>query len=169
MVFLMHDFQGVHKMTMERFKQMSPNHFSPVDIILEWEKNEVLLHQGDFSCKRLSITDGKIDCEDQCVDKVVLSNITRYDVHLSSVLTEAKRVLKKDGRIYLAVDGRPCRRSFISKLKVRSPKSWKIDKIAEVIDRHGLLIDKNFIINEDEVYLEVINLEGHYLKNRIVI
>ena len=28
---------------------------------------------------------------------------------------------------------------------------------------------KNFIINEDEVYLEVIKLEGHYLKNRIVI
>ena len=165
----MHDFQGVHKMTMERFKQMSPNHFSPVDIILEWEKEEVLLHQGDFNCKRIPLKDGKIDCDDQSVDKVILSNITSYDANLPAVLAEAKRIIKKEGRIYLAVDGRPSKRSILHKLWLGSPKSWKIDKIAEVIDRQGLLIDKNFIINEDEVYLEVIKLEGHYLKNRIVI
>ena len=156
-------------MTMERFKQMSPNHFSPVDIILEWEKDEVLLHQGDFSCKRIPLKDGKIDCDDQSVDKVILSNITSYDANLARVLAEAKRIIKKEGRIYLAVDGRPPRRRILHKFWMGSPKSWKIDKIAEVIDCQGLLIDKNFIISEDEVYLEVIKLEGHYLKNRIVI
>lgn len=153
-------------MNMERFKEMSPNHFTPVDIILEWKKNEIVLHQGDMRTNIIENINGKLSCLDESVDKIVLSGIVKSDVEFSHVMQEARRILKKNGRIFIAVKERNHGINLFSRLKT---KLDVIDKIASAVDEQSMLIDKNFILNDDHVYLEVVKLESDYLKRKIVI
>lgn len=153
-------------MTMERFKEMSPNHFTPVDIILEWKKNEIVLHHGEMRTNIIEKINGKLPCQDESVDKIVLSGICKSDVEFSYVMQEARRILKKNGRIFIAVKEKNHGINLFSRMK---SKLNVIDKIASAVNEQSLLIDKNFILNDDHVYLEVVKLESDYLKRKIVI
>ncbi len=153
-------------MTMERFKEMSPNHFTPVDIILEWKKNEIVLHHGEMRTNIIEKINGKLSCQDESVDKIVLSGICKSDVEFSYVMQEARRILKKNGRIFIAVKEKNHGINLFSRMK---SKLNVIDKIASAVNEQSLLIDKNFILNDDHVYLEVVKLESDYLKRKIVI
>ena len=153
-------------MTMERFKEMSPNHFTPVDIILEWKKNEIVLHHGEMRTNIIEKINGKLPCQDESVDKIVLSGICKSDVEFSYVMQEARRILKKNGRIFIAVKEKNHGINLFNRMK---SKLNVIDKIASAVNEQSLLIDKNFILNDDHVYLEVVKLESDYLKRKIVI
>lgn len=153
-------------MTMERFKEMSPNHFTPVDIILEWKKNEIVLHHGEMRTNIIEKINGKLPCQDESVDKIVLSGICKSDIEFSYVMQEARRILKKNGRIFIAVKEKNHGINLFSRMK---SKLNVIDKIASAVNEQSLLIDKNFILNDDHVYLEVVKLESDYLKRKIVI
>ena len=151
---------------MERFKEMSPNHFTPVDIILEWKKNEIVLHHGEMRTNIIEKINGKLPCQDESVDKIVLSGICKSDIEFSYVMQEARRILKKNGRIFIAVKEKNHGINLFSRMK---SKLNVIDKIASAVNEQSLLIDKNFILNDDHVYLEVVKLESDYLKRKIVI
>lgn len=156
-------------MTMERFKEMSPNHFTPVDIILEWKNNDILLHHGDSQIFYIDLVNGQIDCEDESVDKIVISDITDFGPDLSLTLKEARRVLKRNGRLFIALGGSVQGFKLISRVRSKLGSKNSIDKIATIIAQQDLLIDKNFILNNDQVYLEIVKLESDYLRKKIVI
>jgi len=151
-------------MTMERFKEMSPNHFTPVDIILEWKNNDILLHHGDSQIFYIDLFNGQIDCEDESVDKIVISGITDFGPGLSLTLKEARRVLKRNGRLFIALGDSVQGFKLISRVRSKLGSKNSIDKIATIIADQDLLIDKNFILNNDQVYLEIVKLESDYLR-----
>ena len=148
---------------MERFKEMSPNHFTPVDIILEWNNNDILLHHGDSQIFYIDLNNGKLGCENESVDKIVLSGITDFGPSLSLTLKEARRVLKKNGRLFIALGDHTQGFKLISRVRSKLGSKQSIDKIATIIAEQELLIDKNFILNNDQVYLEIVKLESDYL------
>jgi len=156
-------------MTMERFKEMSPNHFTPVDIILEWKKNTIILHHGDTRSLINLQGDGKLPCMDESVDKIVLSCVVKPEPYFSTVMQEVRRILKKDGRIFIAVEEKANGIKLFNRMKSKHYSSDMIDKIASAVNEQSLLIDKNFILKDDQVYLEVVKLESDYLKRKIVI
>ena len=156
-------------MTMERFKEMSPNHFSPVDIILEWKKDYALLHHGESQYQHLSMNKEMLDIEDESVDKIVLSDLTSQEKQLNLVFEESKRILKSNGRIFIAIGdfnnstGRINR--FLTKFKI----DGLMDAIAKIVSEKNLLIDKNFILDDRRIYLEIVKLESEYIRKRIAI
>lgn len=156
-------------MTMERFKEMSPNHFTPVDIILEWNNNDIRLHHGDSQIFYIELINGQISCEDESVDKIVLSGITDFGPGLSLILIEARRVLKKNGRLFISIGNNIHGFKLISRVRSKLGSKNSIDKIATIITQQNLLIDKNFILDNDQVYLEIVKLESDYLRKKIVI
>ncbi len=151
-------------MTMERFKEMSPNQFTPVDIILEWKNNDILLHHGDSQSFYIDLINGKLNCLDESVDKIILSGITDFGPGLSITLKEARRVLKKNGRLFVAIGNNTKGYKLISRVGFKRRSENSIDKIADIISQQELLIDKNFILNNDGVYLEIVKLESDYLR-----
>ena len=153
-------------MTMERFKEMSPNHFTPVDIILEWNNNDIRLHHGDSQIFYIDLINGQIGCEDESVDKIVLSGITDFG---PGILREARRVLKKNGRLFIALGNNAQGFKLISRVRSKLGSKNSIDKIATMITQQNLLIDKIFILDNDQVYLEIVKLESDYLRKKIVI
>lgn len=156
-------------MTMERFKEMSPNHFTPVDIILEWKNNDILLHHGDAQIFNIDLNNGQLGCEDESVDKIVISGITDFGPGLSLTLKEARRVLKRNGRLFIALGTNTQGFRLINRVRSKLGSKNSIDKIATIIAQQDLLIDKNFILNNDQFYLEIVKLESDYLRKKIVI
>ncbi len=151
-------------MTMERFKEMSPNHFTPVDIILEWKNNNILLHHGDSQIFSIDLINEQLNCEDESVDKIVISGITDFGPSLSLTLKEARRVLKRNGRLFIALGANTQGFKLINRVRSKLGSRNSIDKIAAIIAQQDLLIDKNFILNNDQVYLEIVKLESDYLR-----
>jgi hypothetical protein len=154
---------------MERFKEMSPNHFTPVDIILEWNNNDIMLHHGDSQIFYIDLINGQLGCEDESVDKIVLSGITDFAQGLSLILKESKRVLKKNGRLFIALGSNTQGFKLISRVRSKLGSKNSIDKIATIIAQQELLIDKNFILDNDQVYLEIVKLESDYIRRKILI
>jgi SAM-dependent methyltransferase len=103
------------------------------------------------------------------VDKIVLSGITDFGPGLSLILREARRVLKKNGRLFISLGNNPQGFKLISRVRSKLSSKNSIDKIATMITQQNLLIDKNFILDNDQVYLEIVKLESDYLKRKIVI
>lgn len=156
-------------MTMERFKEMSPNHFTPVDIILEWKKNAIVLHQGESKSTINRQNNGQLPCSDESIDKIILSDIVKSEGYFSEVMQEANRILKKNGRIFISVAEKANGFRIFNRMKSRFYSTDMVDKIANVVNEQSLLIDKNFILGDDQVYFEVVKLESDYLKRKIVI
>jgi hypothetical protein len=156
-------------MTMERFKEMSPNHFSPVDIILEWKKDYAVVHHGESQYQHVTLDREVLDLDDESVDKIVLSDLTSQDKQLNQVFEESKRILKSNGRIFIAIgdfnntSGRINR--FLTKFKI----DGLMDSIAKIVSEKNLLIDKNFILDDRRIYLEIVKLESDYIRKRIAI
>lgn len=156
-------------MTMERFKEMSPNHFSPVDIILEWKKDYAVVHHGESQYQHITLDKEALDLDDESVDKIVLSDLTSQDKQLNQVFEESKRILKSNGRIFIAIGdfnnttGRINR--FLTKFKI----DGLMDSIAKIVTEKNLLIDKNFILDDRRIYLEIVKLESDYIRKRIAI
>jgi lipopolysaccharide export LptBFGC system permease protein LptF len=85
------------------------------------------------------------------------------------VFRESRRVLKKDGRMFISIgdfDGQSgLINRFISKFKSRGI----IDVIEDQVSDLNMVIDKNYILNDHRLYLEVVKLESEYIKKRIAI
>lgn len=156
-------------MTMERFKEMSPNRFSPVDIILEWKKNNIVLYHGDSQYEKLRYSDGKLDCTDTRVDKIVLSDPVRLLNDLSFILSESKRVLKKDGRIFISIGESDGKSGIIDRIMTKFKSKGVMDLIAERVSELDMVIDKNYILNDHKLYLEIVKLESEYIRKKIAI
>ena len=154
-------------MNMERFKEVSPNVFSPLDIILEWTREGAVIYHGDEYSNRVVKQNGQLVCPDESVDKIIIDCISKIDDSLTYIIREARRVLKKDGRLFIAIEEKQTSFNFFSKFRLRLAEKSLVDQIAALIADEALLIDKNFIINESNVYLEVVKLESEYLKKKI--
>lgn len=156
-------------MTMERFKEMSPNRFSPVDIILEWNKHDIILYHGESQYEKLGDSRGKLNCKDGSVDKIVLSDLTSFLKHMDFVFSESKRVLKKDGRIFVSIGDFDAHTGLINRFISKFKSKGIIDVIADQVSEHNMVIDKNYILNDHRLYLEVVKLESEYIKKKIAI
>lgn len=156
-------------MTMERFKEMSPNRFSPVDIILEWKRNHIVLYHGDSKFEKLEYTGGRLECMDASIDKIVLSDLSRILNHLEFILSESKRVLKKDGRIFISIGDCDGKSGIIDRILTKLKSKGVMDMIAEGVSKLDMVIDKNYILNDHKLYLEIVKLESEYIKKKIAI
>lgn len=154
-------------MNIERFKSVSPNGFSPLDIILEWKRDGVVMHHGNELSMNIIKQNGKLTCPDESVDKVVIDCISKLDDGLSSIIREARRILKKDGRLFISIEEKTTTFSFWGKFLQKWNDKSLVDQIAEMISDEGLLIDKNFIVDGSKIYLEIVKLESEYLKKKI--
>ena len=154
---------------MERFKEMSPNRFSPVDIILEWNKNDVILYHGESQFEKLDYSADKLDCLDGSVDKIVLSDLTGFLKQLDFVFGESQRVLKKDGRMFISIGDFDAHTGLINRFISKFKSKGIIDAIADQVSDLNMVIDKNYILNDHRLYLEVVKLESEYIKKKIAI
>jgi len=155
-------------MTVEQFRKISPNHFSPVDIILEWKRNDIRLHFGDFDNSIVVWQNNSLYQADESVDKIVLSELEISNMDVSQVLKESRRALKRNGRIFVALGAFSSLNPF-GRLKSRHKNNQFMNQLEILVSDLNLLIDKNYILEGDQVYLELVKLESDYIKKRIVI
>ncbi len=152
-------------MTLTEFKTTSPYDFSPVDIILEWSNRAVELHYGDQEKIQIS----KIQTvASESVDKIVISEIDGKDQTIREMLTEASRILKKNGRLFIAL-GKTVGINPFSRLKAKQKSEQVMTHIEKYVRELNLLIDKNYILQDDQVLLEVVKLESDYILKKVVI
>ena len=89
-------------------------------------------------------------------------------LHLTLVLEEVNRIMKRNGRLYISFDeNRPMKRLFgFSRLKTHARS---LDHIIDMLSKQNLLVEKNYILGEQQIILEVVKLESDILKRKIVI
>lgn len=163
-------------MTIERIKTLSPDNFTPIDIILEWKNEGVSLFHGDLRTEQLSHNGNVLEIESESVDKIIINDTLNTEIDPESMIIEAKRVLKRNGKIFLSFynfeEKKPLT-SWLNRLKVKYLMKqevtfkWSIDYIANIIEKNDLLIDKNIVVKTHQpslIYFEIIKLENDQLK-----
>ncbi|MDH8678520.1 methyltransferase domain-containing protein [Fusibacter bizertensis] len=155
-------------MTVEQFRKLSPNHFTPVDIILEWQRDDIKLHCGESDKNKVTWCNNSLFQADESVDIIVLSEIENSQIDVSQILKESRRTLKKNGRIFVSVGSFSGLNPF-GRLKSKYKINQFMELLEVLVSDLNLLIDKNYILEGDQVYLELVKLESDYIKKRIVI
>ena len=155
-------------MTIDYIKLLNPSAFSPVDTILEWRSEGVRMVSIDSKSRKIEYKFDRLMMEDESVDKVIIHCNRYFDINPEVVIFEAKRVLRKNGRIFLSFyhdEEIGVISKWLSRLRTKS--RWSMDQVAEIINRSDLLIDKNIIVENDLMYFEVIKLENEKLGRMI--
>lgn len=155
-------------MTIDYIKLLNPSAFTSVDTILEWRSEGIRMVENDCKSKKIEYYSGKLDMEDEFVDKVIIHCNRHFDINPEVVIYEAKRVLRKNGRIFLSFyhdEEIGVVSKWLSRLRTKS--KWSMDQVAEIINNSDLLIDKNIIVENDLMYFEVIKLENEKLGRMI--
>lgn len=155
-------------MTIDYIKLLNPSAFSPVDSILEWRSEGVRMVSIDSKSRKIEYKFDRLVMEDESVDKVIIHCNRYFDINPEVVIFEAKRVLRKNGRIFLSFyhdEEIGVISKWLSRLRTKS--RWSMDQVAEIINRSDLLIDKNIIVENDLMYFEVIKLENEKLGRMI--
>lgn len=149
------------------FHTLTKAHGTPIDILVEWAHNHVMMYHGDKEMP-LILIDHTLEIEAETIDKVILVDLHKFDLHLTLVLEEANRMMKRNGRLYISFDeNRPMKRLFgFSKLKAHARS---LDHIMDMLNKQGMLVEKNFILGDQQIVLEVVKLESDILKKKIVI
>ncbi|GAU78795.1 class I SAM-dependent methyltransferase [Fusibacter sp. 3D3] len=165
-------------MTTERIKTLNPDNFTPIDVILEWKNEGISIFHGDLKTDYFEGHKDEIRIEQESVDKIIINDTLNNANDPERIIVEAKRVLRKNGKIFLSFynfeEQKPFS-SWINKLKVKYlmkqevPFSWSIDYIANIIEKNDLLIDKNIVIKTHQpslIYFEIIKLENDQFNPR---
>ncbi len=152
-------------MTIEKVKLLSNKPFTPIDIILEWNSKGATMMLGTDISTSIDMHQGKLALESESVDKVIIHCKKQFELDPAVVLLEAKRVLKRNGRLFLSFYNTRKKGAFSKIFSVigdaRSP--WSIDSVADIIRKNDLLIDKNILVEDDLIYFEIIKLENERL------
>ena len=140
---------------------------SPIDIAVEWTHDHVMKYHGE-SAIPLMLNDHKLEIDAAAIDKVILVDLHKFNLHLTLVLEEVNRIMKRNGRLYISFDeNRPMKRLFgFSRLKTHARS---LDHIIDMLSKQNLLVEKNYILGEQQIILEVVKLESDILKRKIVI
>ena len=155
-------------MTIDYIKLLNPSAFSPVDTILEWRSEGVRMVGIDSKSRKIEYKFDRLVMDDESVDKVIIHCNRYFDINPEVVIFEAKRVLRKNGRIFLSFyhdEEIGVISKWLSRLRTKS--RWSMDQVAEIINKSDLLIDKNIIVENDLMYFEVIKLENEKLGRMI--
>lgn len=155
-------------MTIDYIKLLNPSAFSPVDTILEWRSEGVRMVGIDSKSRKIEYKFDRLVMDDESVDKVIIHCNRYFDINPEVVIFEAKRVLRKNGRIFLSFyhdEEIGVVSKWLSRLRTKS--RWSMDQVAEIINKSDLLIDKNIIVENDLMYFEVIKLENEKLGRMI--
>lgn len=140
---------------------------SPIDITVEWTHDHVMMYHGQ-SAIPFELNDHRLEIGEAEVDKVLLVDLHKFDLHLTLVLKEANRIMKRNGRLYISFDeNRPMKRLFgFSRLKAHARS---LDHIIDMLNDQAFLVEKNYILGNQQILLEVVKLESDFLKKKIVI
>ncbi len=155
-------------MTIDYIKLLNPSAFSSVDTILEWRSEGIRTVGIDSKSKKIEYKSDRLVMDDESVDKVIIHCSRYFDINPEVVIFEAKRVLRKNGRIFLSFyhdEEIGVVSKWLSRLRTKS--RWSMDQVAEIINKSDLLIDKNIIVENDLMYFEVIKLENEKLGRMI--
>lgn len=155
-------------MTIDYVKLLNPSAFSSVDTILEWRSEGIRMVGVDKKSSEIEYYSDRLVMGDETIDKVIIHCNKNFDINPEVVIFEAKRVLRKNGRIFLSFyhyEEIGVISKWLSRLLTRS--RWSMDQVAEIINKSDLLIDKNIIVENNLMYFEVIKLENEKLGQMI--
>ncbi|MBF4694591.1 class I SAM-dependent methyltransferase [Fusibacter ferrireducens] len=163
-------------MIIKRMRTLSPDNFTPTDIILEWKNKGISIYQGALKAHDFKNSGNILDIESESIDKVIIDDTLNNEHDPERIIVEAKRVLHKNGRLFLSFynfeDQKPFA-SWLNSLKVKYlmkqeiPFRWSLDYIANIIEKNDLLIDRNIVVKAHQpslVYFEIIKLDNDILK-----
>lgn len=156
-------------MMIEKIKEMSPSDFSPVDIILHWDIKQIGVYFGEVHHKSIKLHEQQMELLDESADKILLVDFERFGSSMVAVLSQAKRILKRDGRIFIVIKNGSSKGGLLNLIKTKLGMKQVIDEITGTINALDLLIDKNFIDDQQTVYFELVKPESEYIKRRIAI
>lgn len=163
-------------MTIESIKTLSPDNFTPIDIILEWKNEGVSIFHGEFKTDYIPHEKCFVNVKNESVDKIIINDTLNNANNPESIIKEAKRVLRRNGKIFLSFynfdEQRPFanwfnRLKFKYLMKQDAPYKWSIDYIAGIIEKNDLLIDKNIVVRTHQpslIYFEIIKMDNDQLK-----
>lgn len=152
-----------------------PKNISPIEVVLKCGRHQAKLYKGQELLKVLEIEDSPLAIDDESIDKIIVSHLLNDDESPEHFIAEARRILKRNGKIYFSfyqwVKDHPVS-SWINQFKMKMSgvgirQYWTIDQMASMIEKHEMLIDKNVISDNQIVYLEVIKIENDYM-NQVV-
>lgn len=162
-------------MTIEGIKALSSDHFTPIDIILEWKNEGISLFHGDDQADPVKFIKHRIDLQDESIDKIIINDSLNSNSDPECIISEAKRLIKKNGKIFLTFyhfDEFLSIKNWWGRLKLKYlfkqdiSYRWSMDQIAQIIEKNDLLIDKNIVVKTHKpslVYFEIIKLENDAL------
>lgn len=140
-------------------------------VTLEWTDDQVKMILGSALSKVIDFKNNRLSLSDESVDEIVLTRNTDFENKPDIILSEAKRVLKKNGKIIISFYNDSPQGFFarwFNRIKPQNDASinhmkLSIDEISHMINHCDLLIDKNFVVENDIVFFEVIKLEHEKL------
>lgn len=151
-------------MNINDVKSINPMAFSSMDHILIWQNHEIRSICPNGNTEMIPYEKAGMALENESIDKIIIHCSKDFELEPEAIIYEAKRVLRKNGRIFLSFYHDE-EIGFISKwlTKIRAKNRWSMDHVVEIINRSDLLIDKNIIVENDLMYFEVIKLENEKL------
>ncbi len=155
-------------MTFAEVEAMRP---SPPETVLEWTDESAKMLFGSALSKFVPVDNHRLDLPDECIDEIVLTKNGAFESRPDLILLEAKRVLKKNGRIIISFYNDETHGFFAKWLNRIKPQKIEtlnhmkasLDDLSQMISTFDLLIDKNFVVENDIVFFEVIKLENDKL------
>lgn len=155
-------------MTLEHVKALTKYHFTPIDVVVEWYGNEAKMILDGQSTQSLTYDSNRLNIGNESVDKLIIHTRRYSELGPKEVIGEAKRVLKKNGRIFLSFYHSE-KVPFLTKIFGMSKGMvWTIDQVADIIRINDLLIEKNILIEEDLIYFEIVKIENERLGQLIL-
>lgn len=160
-------------MTIENIKMLNLKNISPVDTVLEWSCEKIILTSGGMRLEEYSISGNRrLPIANNKIDKIIITNIINDSSESDFIIKESSRLLKKNGKLFLTFCS-SCNKSkgILGSVKAKIFKKDKnvhefdIECLANQVENNSMLIDKNVIIEEGMIYCEIIKLENDQIVN----
>ncbi|MGX8796416.1 methyltransferase domain-containing protein [Fusibacter sp. JL298sf-3] len=158
-------------------KAQAPN-IESMTVMMEWTCVNPRITFGGQCLRIVEVDNQRIRVEDESIDYIQLHSNKFFEENPKFVISEAKRVLKRNGRIKLSfyhkmssslVD-RFIKRFLASKkddTAVNTHIKASMDDISQIISDYDLLIDKNFIEPGGVLSFEIIRPDNEKIDKMV--
>lgn len=159
-------------MTLREIKSMSNERtVETLQVTMEWTCRKPHIVFGGHIQKIVEANDDGIQLEDESIDIIKLHKNKHFENHPIQLLSEAKRVLKKNGRILLyfynrednGIMAKLINKFFQGKkngLEIEDHIVFSMETLIHTIEETNLLIDKNSISDNGLIVFELIKMEN---------
>lgn len=150
--------------------QLKPD-IEPLQVTMEWACRNPQITYGGHISREVEYQNGKLHLSNESIDTIILHKNKHFECNPVPFLTEARRVLKRNGKIILYFHNQDSE-TLLGKMVYKFFNAKKsdaieerhivasMDALADMINALELLIDKNSIEDKGIIAFEIIKREN---------